>query len=186
MNLFEKWIGYAGALAAVVAFSAGPTTACAQNYPTRPVKIIVATGPGGSFDIIGRLLADALQKQMGQPFVVENRIGAGSVIGTQAAVISPADGYTLVMGGLSNVVFNSGLYKKLPYDPLKDLVPVAVVYTFSYILVGSKDLPYSTPSEIVAEEPVRTKLPQVSRRLHTSGSRPRGRRRQPPRPPPRE
>jgi tripartite-type tricarboxylate transporter receptor subunit TctC len=87
---------------------------------------------------------------MGQPFVVENRIGAGSVIGTQAAAIAPADGYTLVMGGLSNVVFNSGLYKKLPYDPLKDLVPVAVVYTFSYILVGSKDLPHSTPAEIVA------------------------------------
>jgi tripartite-type tricarboxylate transporter receptor subunit TctC len=149
-NLFEKWIGYAGALAAIGAFSAVPTAACAQNYPTRPVKIIVATGPGGSFDIVGRLLADALQKQMGQPFVIENRIGAGSVIGTQAAVISPADGYTLVMGGLSNVVFNSGLYKKLPYDPLKDLIPVAVVYTFSYILVGSKDLPYSTPSEIVA------------------------------------
>lgn len=124
MNLFEKWIGYAGALAAIGAFSAVPTAACAQNYPTRPVKIIVATGPGGSFDIVGRLLADALQKQMGQPFVVENRIGAGSVIGTQAAAISPADGYTLVMGGLSNVVFTSGLYKNLPYNPLKDLVPV--------------------------------------------------------------
>jgi tripartite-type tricarboxylate transporter receptor subunit TctC len=146
MDLFRKVIAVAAALATVGALSA----AWGQNYPTRPVKIIVPTGPGGSYDIVGRLLADKLQKQTGQAFVVENRLGAGSVIGTQAVAIAPADGYTLVVGGLSNVVFNSGLYKKLPYDPLKDLVPVAVVYTFSYILVGSKDLPYSTPAEIVA------------------------------------
>ncbi len=125
-------------------------TAQAQDYPSRPVKIIVPTAPGGSFDIIGRMLADQLQKRMGQPFVVENRVGAGSVVGTQAAAQAPADGYTLVMGGLSNIVFNAGLYKKLPYDPLKDFVPVATAYTFSYILVGSKDLPQKSPSEIVA------------------------------------
>jgi len=81
--------------------------------------------------------------------VIENRIGAGTVLGTQAAAAAPADGYTLVIGGLSNIVFNAGLYKKLPYDPLKDLVPVAMAYTLCYILVGSKELPQKTTAEIV-------------------------------------
>jgi tripartite-type tricarboxylate transporter receptor subunit TctC len=125
-------------------------SAGAQAYPTRPVKVIVPTGPGGGYDIIGRLLADQLQKRMGEPFVIENRTGAGTLVGTQASAAAPADGYTLLIGGLSNIVFNAGLYKKLPYDPLKDLVPVAMAYTLSYVLVGSKDLPYNTPAEIIA------------------------------------
>jgi tripartite-type tricarboxylate transporter receptor subunit TctC len=87
---------------------------------------------------------------MGQAFVIENRTGAGTVVGTQAAAGAPADGYTLVIGGLSNIVSNAGLYKKLPYDPLKDLVPVAMAYTLSYVLVGSKELPQKTPAETIA------------------------------------
>jgi tripartite-type tricarboxylate transporter receptor subunit TctC len=136
--------------ATIVALPVVCTSAQAQSYPTRPVKIVVPTGPGGGYDIVGRLLADQLQKRMGQPFVIENRIGAGTVLGTQAAAGAPADGYTLVIGGLSNIVFNAGLYKKLPYDPLKDLVPVAMAYTLSYILVGAKELPQKTPAEVIA------------------------------------
>lgn len=135
--------------ALIIAVPALCTSALAQSYPMHPVKIVVPTGPGGGYDIVGRLLADQLQKRMGQPFVIENRIGAGTVLGTQAAAAAPADGYTLVIGGLSNIVFNAGLYKKLPYDPLKDLVPVAMAYTLSYILVGSKELPQKTTAEIV-------------------------------------
>jgi tripartite-type tricarboxylate transporter receptor subunit TctC len=135
--------------ALIIAVPALCTSALAQSYPTHPVKIVVPTGPGGGYDIVGRLLADQLQKRMGQPFVIENRIGAGTVLGTQAAAAALADGYTLVIGGLSNIVFNAGLYKKLPYDPLKDLVPVAMAYTLSYILVGSKELPQKTTAEIV-------------------------------------
>jgi tripartite-type tricarboxylate transporter receptor subunit TctC len=136
--------------ALIVALPALCTSAQAQSYPTHPVKIVVPTGPGGSYDIIGRLLGDQLQKRMGQAFVIENRIGAGTVLGTQAAASAPADGYTLLIGGLSNIIFNAGLYKKLPYDPLKDLVPVAMAYTLSYVLVGSKELPQKTPAEIIA------------------------------------
>jgi tripartite-type tricarboxylate transporter receptor subunit TctC len=132
----------------IAALAASCLSAHAQSYPTRPVKIIVPTGPGGGYDIIGRLLADQLQKRMGEPFVIENRTGAGTVVGTQAAATASADGYTLLIGGLSNIVFNAGLYKKLPYDPLKDFVPVAMAYTLSYVLVGSKDLPYKTIAEI--------------------------------------
>jgi tripartite-type tricarboxylate transporter receptor subunit TctC len=122
----------------------------AQTYPDRPVRIIVPIGPGGSYDLVGRHLADVLSRRMGQTFVVENKPGAGTVVGTQAASQSEPDGYTLVMGGLSNMAFNSALYSKLGYDPLKDFVPVALVYKFGYVMVGRKDLPQAKLAEIVA------------------------------------
>src|SRR5258705_4825778 len=127
------------------------TAAQAQsNYPDRPVKIIVPIGPGGSYDRIGRQLADALSKLTGQSFFVENKPGAGTVVGTQAAAQSEPDGYTLLVGGLSNMAFNSALYSKLAYDPLKDFVPVALVYRFGYVLVSRKDLPQAKLADIVA------------------------------------
>jgi len=121
----------------------------AQTYPDRPIKIVVPIGPAGSYDIVGRLLADQLSRRLGQSVIVENRPGAGTIVGTQAVISAPADGYTLLVGGLSNIVFNVGLYKNLPYDPLADLVPIALVFNISYALVGTKDLPYSTPKEVV-------------------------------------
>jgi tripartite-type tricarboxylate transporter receptor subunit TctC len=130
--------------------SAVSRTAWAQSYPARPVKIIVPIGPAGSYDIVGRLLADQLTKRLGQSFLVENRPGAGAIIGTQAVVTAPPDGYTLLIGGLANMVFNAGLYRNLPYDPLNDLIPVALVFNISYTLVASNDLPYGTPKEIIA------------------------------------
>ena len=87
---------------------------------------------------------------MGQTFVVENKPGAGTVVGTQAASQSEPDGYTLVVGGLSNMAFNSALYSKLGYDPLKDFVPVALVYKFGYVMVARKDLPQAKLQDIVA------------------------------------
>jgi len=129
----------------------GAAAAHAQTgYPDRPVKIIVPIGPGGSYDLVGRQLADALSKRMGQAFVVENKPGAGTVVGTQAASQSEPDGYTLVVGGLSNMAFNSALYSKLGYDPRKDFVPVALIYKFGYVMVGRKDLPQTTLSDVIA------------------------------------
>ena len=127
-----------------------PGIAAAQNYPDHSVKIVVPVGPSGSYDLLGRLVADQLTKRLGQTFVVENRPGAGSVTGTKSVVASPSDGYTLLVGGLSNIVFNAGLYKNLSYNPLLDLVPVALIMNFSYTLVGSNSLPYATPKEIIA------------------------------------
>jgi tripartite-type tricarboxylate transporter receptor subunit TctC len=137
--------------AAILAVSAlAPAqTAGAQTYPDRAIKIVVPFGPAGGYDLVARVVADPLAKRLGQSVVVENRPGAGSIVGTQAVVTAPPDGYTLLVGGLSNIVFNAGLYKKLSYDPLKDLVPVALVFNISYTLVGAKDLPYKTPKEIV-------------------------------------
>src|SRR5258708_22639095 len=137
-------------LLAFSALIAAPASAGAQTYPDRHVKIIVPLGPSGSYDIVGRLLADQLSKRLRQSVVVENRPGAGTVVGTQSVINSPADGYALLVGGLSNIVFNAGLYQKLPYDPLNDLVPVALVFNISYTLVATKDLPYSTPKDVIA------------------------------------
>src|ERR1700737_3107903 len=132
----------AGVAAVLAPLVFGVAAARAQTaYPDRPVKIIVPIGPGGSYDLVGRHLADALSKRTGQAFFVENKPGAGTVVGTQVAAQSEPDGYTLLVGGLSNMAFNSALYSKLAYDPLKDFVPVALVYRFGYVMVGRKDLP---------------------------------------------
>ncbi len=119
-----------------------------QNYPDHPVRIIVPFSPGGAYDIVGRLLANKLSEQTGQTFFVENRTGAGSLVGTQAAAAAVPDGYTLVVGGLSNIVFNFALYQKVPYEP-DDFVPVALVYTFPYVLVARNDLPQKDLAEII-------------------------------------
>ena len=146
MNRFYR------ALASTLALLAlGVATAHAQTgYPDRPVKIIVPIAPGGSYDLVGRHIADALSRRMGQAFVVENKPGAGTVVGTQAASQSEPDGYTLLVGGLSNMAFNSALYSKLGYDPLRDFVPVALVYRFGYVMVGRKDLPHAKLQDLVA------------------------------------
>src|SRR5262245_61670165 len=144
------WLGRLfTAIATTLAFGIAPAQA-QTNYPERPVKIIVPIGPGGSYDLVGRALADALSKRSGQSFFVENKPGAGTVVGTQAAAQSEADGYTLVVGGLSNMAFNSALYSKLAYDPLRDFAPVAVVYRFGYVMVARKDLPQANLKDIIA------------------------------------
>src|SRR5215213_4152002 len=91
---------------AVCLLVAGP--AVAQNYPDHAVKIIVPSGPAGSYDIVGRLAADELSRRLNKTFVLENRQGGGTIVGTKAAIAAPPDGYTLLVGGLSNIVFNAG------------------------------------------------------------------------------
>jgi len=140
-----------GFLVGLTMFVVGVAAARAQgSYPDRPVKIVVPIAPGGSYDLVGRLLADALSRRTGQAFFVENKVGAGTVVGTVAAAQSEPDGYTLLVGGLSNMAFNSALYSKLAYDPLRDFVPVALVYRFGYVMVGRKNLPQTSLQDIVA------------------------------------
>jgi tripartite-type tricarboxylate transporter receptor subunit TctC len=141
----------AGIVGACLWVGLGVASAPAQTgYPDRQVKIIVPIGPGGSYDLVGRYLADVLSRRMAQAFFVENKPGAGTVVGTQAAAQSEPDGYTLLVGGLSNMAFNPALYSKLGYDPLKDFVPVALVYKFGYVMVARKELPQSSLQDIVA------------------------------------
>ncbi|MGB6754249.1 MAG: tripartite tricarboxylate transporter substrate binding protein [Xanthobacteraceae bacterium] len=122
----------------------------AADYPTRPITIIVPTGPGGSYDVVARLVAEPLSEGLGQGVVVENRTGAGTIVGTQSAINSQPDGYTLLAGGLSNIVFNADLYRKAPYDALTQLVPVAIIYKLAYILVGTNSLPFSSVRDLIA------------------------------------
>jgi tripartite-type tricarboxylate transporter receptor subunit TctC len=142
---------FAIAVVSIVAVAAiAPIEAVrAQTYPDHPVRIIVPIGPGGSYDLVGRLLANKLSEQFGQSFFVENRTGAGTLVGTQSAASAPADGYTLLIGGLSNIVFNFALYQKVPYEP-DDFVPVALVYTFPYVMVTRNDLPQKSLPEIIS------------------------------------
>jgi tripartite-type tricarboxylate transporter receptor subunit TctC len=136
------------ALAAAGLCASAPSFA--QTYPDRPIRLIVPQPPGGGFDTVARILADRLGPQLGQTVVVENRTGAGTLVGTEAAAKSPPDGYTLLLGALSNIALNPGLYPKLPYDPLKDFTPIGLAVTWSYTLVARKDLPYKDFRELIA------------------------------------
>jgi len=129
--------------------TAAAFSAAAQTYPAKPVRIIVPSAPGGGYDFIGRLAAEKFSQEFGQGFVVENRVGAGTLVGTQAAAAAPADGYTLLVGGLANMAFNPGLHKDLRYDPVADFTPIAMVGAFTYALVGRRDLAPSTLRQLI-------------------------------------
>src|SRR6266852_4654614 len=136
-------------LCALAAFL-GCTAAQAQSYPLRPVRIVVPSAPGGGFDLVGRVLAQKLGEQTGQAFVVENRPGAGTLVGTQLVARAAPDGYSLVVGGLSNIALNMGLYKEPGYDSLGDLTSVGLVVSHSYTLVARRDLPLASLAEVIA------------------------------------
>lgn len=122
----------------------------AETYPTRPVRFIIPFGTGGSADIIGRVVAQKLTESLGQQFVVDNRSGAGGIIGTELAAKAAADAYTLVLGSFGTHTGNPNLYKKLPYDPIKDFAPVSLVATVHLVLVVHPSVPSKTVQELVA------------------------------------
>src|SRR5688572_9274504 len=115
-------------------------TAWAQAYPSKPVKVVVPYPAGSTPDIIGRTLAERLQKALGQPFIVENRSGAGGNIGAEAVARAPADGHVLLIGGNGPVAINKHLYKALAFDPAKDLIPVSLLATAPQMLVVRQEL----------------------------------------------
>jgi tripartite-type tricarboxylate transporter receptor subunit TctC len=135
-------------LAAVLA--AACTTAPAQTYPNKPLRLIVPQPPGGGFDMVGRTLSEPLAAQLGQSIIVENRPGGGTVVGTDVVAKAEPDGYTLLLGASANLVLSAGLYKNLPYDPKADFVPIGIAAVFTYTLVARNDLPYSSLPEIIA------------------------------------
>ena len=120
----------------------------AQNYPVKPVRIVVPTAPGGGTDLIGRLLAQNLSSQLGQQFMVDNRGGAGTTIGTAAVAKSPADGYTLLLTH-SSLAFNATYYNKLPYDTLKDFAPVSLVAEQPFLFAVHPSLPVKTVAQLI-------------------------------------
>ncbi|OZI54063.1 Bug family tripartite tricarboxylate transporter substrate binding protein [Bordetella genomosp. 4] len=113
-------------LLTLAAVGSGPSQA-AETYPSRPITLIVPFTPGGSTDIIARVMGKQLGEILGQSIVVENRPGAGGIVGVQYAKSQPADGYTLLMGAIGTFGANATLYKRLPYDPVKDFTPISLV-----------------------------------------------------------
>jgi tripartite-type tricarboxylate transporter receptor subunit TctC len=137
------------AVVAVLAAGAAPF-AFAQAWPAKPVRIVVPQPPGGGFDTVGRLLADRYARLDGQNFVVENRTGSGTLVGTDYAAKAPPDGYTLLVGSVSNLALNPGLYARLPYDSLRDFEPIGLIASYSYTLVARKDLPFDSLADVLA------------------------------------
>ena len=121
----------------------------AQAYPTRPVRIIVPVGPAGGTDIMARLIGQWLSERLGQQFVIENRPGAGTNLGTEAVVRAPADGYTLLMAGTFNAI-NATLYDKLSFDFIRDIAPVAPVIRLGNVLDVNLSVPAKTIPEFIA------------------------------------
>ena len=123
-------------LAAAAALAAMPGAAWSQGaWPNKPVRIVVPFAPGGTTDILARALAPELQRAFGQPFVIDNKPGAGGNVGADLVAKSPADGYTLLMGTVGTHGINQSLYPKMPYDPIKDFAPVTLVAGVPNVLV---------------------------------------------------
>ena len=128
---------------------ASAAVAQAQSYPTRTVEIVVPFAVGGSTDILARLLGDGLSKRLGQPFVPLNRPGANTNTGTLQVVKATPDGYTLAMGSFG-LAANPSLYRRLPFEPLRDLAPITLIATTPSLLVVPQSLPVATLAELIA------------------------------------
>lgn len=122
----------------------------AQEYPVKAIRFIAPNLPGGPTDILARLLGQKLAEAFGQPVVVENRAGAGGNIGTELAARTPPDGYTLITGNNATFGANPSLYKKLPFDPIRDFAPIVLVATQPNILVVHPSLPVRSVKELIA------------------------------------
>jgi len=135
--------------AGAAALPAASRIARAQTYPTRPVRIIVGFAAGGAFDIVARLMGQWLSDRLAQPFIVENRPGAGTNIATEAVVRAPADGYTLLLGGAVNTV-NATLYENLKFDFMRDIAPIAGIIRFPNLMEVNPSFPAKTVPEFIS------------------------------------
>ena len=137
-----------GALACAVVMAAA--NAHAQTYPSKPVRMIVPFPPGGPIDVMGRLVGDRLSQGLGQTVVIENRPGAGAVIGSKAVASADPDGYTLLFGSSGSLAVTPALYKNAGYDPVKSFAPVASVSIGPLVLAVNPSVPAKTVAELVA------------------------------------
>ncbi len=143
--LRRKFLGFA---AAVVAAPAFPRRASADNYPTRPVRIVAGFAAGGGVDITARLIGQWLADRLGQSFVIENRAGAGGNIGTEAVVNAAPDGYTLLLAAVPNAV-NASLYEKLNFNFIRDTAPVAGIIRVPMVILLNPSVPAKTVPEFI-------------------------------------
>jgi len=132
---------------AITAFATTPTIA--QDFPTRPVTMVVPFPPGGAGDILSRMIGPRLEQKWGKPLIVENKPGAGSLIAAAAVQKATPDGYTLLIAPSGTMATNVTLYKALPYDPLKDFVPLALAAQTPFVLIVHPDLPVKTVADLI-------------------------------------
>ncbi len=131
-------------------FCLAASVAFAQGYPSKPVRMVVPFPPGGTTDILARAVGQKLSEAWGQQVVIDNRPGAGGNIGTDIVAKAPADGYTLLMGTVGTHAINASLYAKLPFDPIKDFAPVALVASVPNVLVVNATIPATSVKELIA------------------------------------
>jgi tripartite-type tricarboxylate transporter receptor subunit TctC len=139
--------GFLWILATFATLAAAP--AQAEDYPAHPVTIMVPFAAGGGSDLLARLVAQHLEQKLGKPFIIENRPGAGTTIAAMATVRSAPDGYTLMQGTSSTMAINVTMYKKLAYEPLQDLIPVALLSASPFILVVNVSSPVKTLADLI-------------------------------------
>jgi len=153
------------------ALSLGSFDLMAQStdaFPSKAMRIVVPQPAGGGFDFVARVMGDKMAQKFTNGVVVENRTGSGTLVGTDIAAKAPADGYTLLLGSVSNMVLNVGLYKNLSYDPVKDFEPLGLAVGYSYTLVSRKDAPQKTLADWI--ELARAKPGQVTYASAGNGS----------------
>jgi tripartite-type tricarboxylate transporter receptor subunit TctC len=138
--------GYCFSFAALALMS---SSVLAQSWPAKPVRFIVPFPPGGANDLLPRIFADPLAARIGQPVVVENRPGAGSNVGTAYAAAQPADGHSLLLASVAHVV-NVSFFAKMPYDPIRDFAPIAMVGTIPFVMTVNSSLGVSSAKELIA------------------------------------
>ena len=138
---------------ALILMFAGPLAASgvrADDYPSHPIRLIVPYAPGGGADAVARIVAKRVGETIGQPIVIENRGGAGSILGTEMVARAEPDGYTLLLGQSGPISINPAVYQTLPYDPVRDFAPITMTTAYPYILVVNAKLPAKTLQEFVA------------------------------------
>ncbi len=122
----------------------------AADFPSKPIKLVVPYAPGGGADGVARIVARRASETLGQPIVIENKGGAGAILGTDQVAKAEPDGYTLLLGQSGPISINPAVYKQLPYDPVKDFAPITMTTAYPYILVVNAELPAKTLAEFVA------------------------------------
>ena len=137
-------------LCTLTALALAGASTWAQTYPTKPIRWVVPSTPGDGSDVTGRLLADKIARELGQAVVIDNKPGAGGVLGSDTVAKSPADGYTMIVGNAGSHGVNAGIYSKLPYDVVKDFVPVALICTTPNVMVVSPNTKAKTVAEFIA------------------------------------
>ncbi len=149
-NFLGRIFSFSAVVAASFAGLAPDCLAQAPGYPSKPVQLVIPFPPGGATDVVGRLVGKKLAERLGQPVVIDNRAGAGTVVGANYVAHAAADGYTLLISSGSTFTVNPALNPKLPYDPVKSFEPLGMVAGVPLMLIANHDVPINNLKQLIA------------------------------------